>query len=91
MATALNRPERLLVTHYWNPPHLIPLVEVVHGEQTSAETIETTNALLKAAGKYPAQARTDVLSFVGNRLQRALRREAIAGGDCYTRRCRSHR
>lgn len=78
MATALNRPERLLVTHYWNPPHLIPLVEVVHGEQTSAEAIETTNALLKAAGKYPAQVRKDVPGFVGNRLQHALRREAIA-------------
>ena len=78
MATALNRPERFLVTHYWNPPHLIPLVEVVHGEHTSAETIETTNALLKVAGKYPAQVRKDVPGFVGNRLQHALRREAIA-------------
>lgn len=78
MATALNRPERLLVTHYWNPPHLIPLVEVVHGEHTSAETIETTNALLKVAGKYPAQVWKDVPGFVGNRLQHALRREAIA-------------
>jgi 3-hydroxybutyryl-CoA dehydrogenase len=78
MAIALNRPERLLVTHFWNPPHLIPLVEVVHGEHTSAEAIETTSLLLKAAGKYPAQVRKDVPGFVGNRLQHALRREAIA-------------
>ena len=78
MASALNQPERLLVTHFWNPPHLIPLVEVVHGEQTSAEVIETTSLLLKAAGKYPAQVRKDVPGFVGNRLQHALRREAIA-------------
>ena len=78
MAIALNQPERLLVTHFWNPPHLIPLVEVVHGEQTSAEAIETTSLLLKAAGKYPAQVRKDVPGFVGNRLQHALRREAIA-------------
>ena len=78
MASALNQPERLLVTHFWNPPHLIPLVEVVHGEQTSAETIETTSLLLKTAGKYPAQVRKDVPGFVGNRLQHALRREAIA-------------
>ena len=78
IAIALNHPEWLLVTHFWNPPHLIPLVEVVHGEQTSAETIETTNLLLKAAGKYPAQVRKDVPGFVGNRLQHALRREAIA-------------
>ena len=78
MASALNQPERLLVTHFWNPPHLIPLVEVVHGEQTSTEAIETTNLLLKTAGKYPAQVRKDVPGFVGNRLQHALRREAIA-------------
>ena len=78
MASALNQPERLLVTHFWNPPHLIPLVEVVHGEQTSAEAIETTSLLLKTAGKYPAQVRKDVPGFVGNRLQHALRREAIA-------------
>ena len=78
MAIALNQPERLLVTHFWNPPHLIPLVEVVHGDQTSAETIETTNSLLKMAGKYPAQVTKDVPGFVGNRLQHALRREAIA-------------
>lgn len=78
MAIALNHPERLLVTHFWNPPHLIPLVEVVHGEQTSAEALETTNALLKEAGKYPAQVRKDVAGFVGNRLQHALRREAIS-------------
>lgn len=78
MAIAMNRPERLLVTHFWNPPHLIPLVEVVHGEQTSAEAIETTSLLLKVAGKYPAQVRKDVPGFVGNRLQHALRREAIA-------------
>ncbi|MCE2395529.1 3-hydroxyacyl-CoA dehydrogenase family protein [Candidatus Poribacteria bacterium] len=78
MAIALNQPERFLVTHFWNPPHLIPLVEVVHGEQTSAEAIETTSLLLKVAGKYPAQVRKDVPGFVGNRLQHALRREAIA-------------
>ena len=50
----------------------------MHGELTSAEAIETTNTLLEAAGKYPAQVRKDVPGFVGNRLQHALRREAIA-------------
>ncbi|MCZ6675974.1 MAG: 3-hydroxyacyl-CoA dehydrogenase family protein [Candidatus Poribacteria bacterium] len=78
MATALDHPDRFLVTHFWNPPHLIPLVEVVCGDLTDPETINITCTLLEAAGKYPARVRKDVPGFVGNRLQHALRREAIA-------------
>jgi 3-hydroxybutyryl-CoA dehydrogenase len=78
MAVALARPERFLVTHFWNPPHIMPLVEVVPGKHTSDETVRTTLALLKDAGKRPALVRKDVPGFVGNRLQHALRREAIA-------------
>jgi 3-hydroxybutyryl-CoA dehydrogenase len=78
MARVLNRPEQFLGNHWWNPPHLVPLVEVIYGEQTSPETIETTRTLLKVVGKYPALVRKDVAGFVGNRLQHALRREAIA-------------
>jgi len=78
MATVLRQPERFLGTHWWNPPHLIPLVEVICGEKTSIEAIEATRALLKCVGKYPALVRKDVAGFVGNRLQHALRREAIA-------------
>ena len=78
LAVALVHPERFLVTHYWNPPYIIPAVEVVPGERTSAEAVETTVALLQAVGKYPALVKKDVAGFVGNRLQHALRREAIA-------------
>lgn len=78
MAPVLREPGRFLITHFWNPPHIIPLVEVVRGEHTSSEAIETTLALLRAAGKRPALVRKDVPGFIGNRLQHALRREAIA-------------
>ncbi|MHC4435247.1 MAG: 3-hydroxyacyl-CoA dehydrogenase family protein, partial [Planctomycetota bacterium] len=54
LAVALVHPERFLVTHYWNPPYIIPAVEVVPGESTSAEAVEATVMLLKAVGKYPA-------------------------------------
>jgi 3-hydroxyacyl-CoA dehydrogenase len=78
MAVALSHPERFLVTHFWNPPYIIPVVEVMPGDHTSAEALRTTITLLEAAGKYPALVKKDVPGFVGNRLQHALRREAIA-------------
>ncbi len=78
MAVALSHPERFLVTHFWNPPYVIPVVEVMPGDHTSVEAVEATMMLLEAAGKYPALVRKDVPGFVGNRLQHALRREAIA-------------
>lgn len=78
MASVLRRPERFLGTHFWNPPYLIPLVEVIRGAQTAPKVVEATVTLLKEAGKYPALVQKDVAGFVGNRLQHALRREAIA-------------
>jgi len=78
MAVALDQPERFLVTHYWNPPYIIPVVEVMPGDATSPEVVETTFQLLETVGKYPAMVNNDVPGFVGNRLQHALRREAIA-------------
>ena len=78
MAVALSHPERFLVTHFWNPPYVIPVVEVMPGDHTSAEAVQTTMTLLQDVGKYPALVRKDVAGFVGNRLQHALRREAIA-------------
>ncbi len=78
MAGALKYPERFLVTHFWNPPHLIPVVEVMPGKVTSPEIVEITCNLLEAAGKFPAMVNNDVAGFVGNRLQHALRREAIS-------------
>ena len=78
MAVALKHPERFLVTHFWNPPYLIPVVEVMPGDATYPAVVETTYKLLEAVGKYPAMVNKDVPGFVGNRLQHALRREAIS-------------
>lgn len=69
---------RVLGTHWWNPPFLVPLVEVIGTDRTSPEVIERTMALHAAAGKTPVHVRRDVPGFVGNRLQHALWREAIS-------------
>ena len=74
----LRHRERAVGTHWWNPPYLVPLVEVIGTEWTSPKTIETTMALHKAIGKTPVHVKKDVAGFVGNRLQHALWREAIA-------------
>jgi 3-hydroxybutyryl-CoA dehydrogenase len=70
--------DRIVGTHFWNPPHLIPLVEVVRGEDTSNETMDQTFSLLQAVGKHAVRINRDVPGFVGNRLQHALWREAIS-------------
>jgi 3-hydroxybutyryl-CoA dehydrogenase len=69
---------RALGTHWWNPPFLVPLVEVIATQWTSPQAVEWTIALHKAAGKMPVHVKKDVPGFVGNRLQHALWREAIA-------------
>jgi 3-hydroxybutyryl-CoA dehydrogenase len=69
---------RALGTHWWNPPYLVPLVEVIGTQWTSQQAIGWTIALHKAAGKMPVYVKKDVPGFVGNRLQHALWREAIA-------------
>ena len=69
---------RALGTHWWNPPYLVPLVEVIGTQWTSQQAIDWTTALHKAAGKMPVHVKKDVPGFVGNRLQHALWREAIA-------------
>ena len=78
LATALEDPGRFLITHFWNPPYIIPVVEVMPGDHTSDQAVETTFAFLEGAGKIPALVKKDTAGFVGNRLQHALRREAIA-------------
>lgn len=70
--------QRIVGTHFWNPPHLIPLVEVVPGDKTVEETVETTYQLLLNVGKHPVKVKKDVPGFVANRLQHALWREAIS-------------
>src|SRR4030042_486684 len=70
--------DRIVGTHFWNPPYLIPLVEVVRGKDTSDETMDQTLSLLQTVGKHPVRVNKDVPGFVGNRLQHALWREAIS-------------
>lgn len=74
----LKRRERALGTHWWNPPYLVPLVEVIETQWTSPGTVDFTMKLHAAAGKNPAHVKKDVPGFIGNRLQHALWREAIA-------------
>ena len=74
----LRRRERALGTHWWNPPFLVPLVEVIGTEWTSPAAINVTMKLHADAGKMPAHVKKDVPGFIGNRLQHALWREAIS-------------
>ena len=74
----LRERTRALGAHWWNPPYLVPLVEVIGTQWTSQATIDWTIALHCAAGKMPVHVKKDVPGFVGNRLQHALWREAIA-------------
>ncbi len=69
---------RLVGTHWWNPPHLIPLVEVVRTAVTADEVFDAAFQWLAAVGKQPVKVLRDVPGFIGNRLQHALWREAIA-------------
>ena len=70
--------DRVVGTHFWNPPYLIPLVEVIKGGETSDATMDKTFNLLKDVGKHPVRVQKDVPGFVGNRLQHALWREALS-------------
>jgi 3-hydroxybutyryl-CoA dehydrogenase len=70
--------ERILGTHFWNPPYLLPLVEVVRTEETASWAVDFTLKLLEEVGKKPVLVKKDVPGFVANRLQHALWREAIS-------------
>ncbi len=73
-----KRKDKILNTHYFNPPYLIPLVELIRSPDTSDETVSVTFQLLKSIGKTPAIIEKEALGFVGPRLQAALIREAFA-------------
>ena len=77
IAEHLEDPSRSATTHFWNPPHLMPLVEIVKGAHTSDETVERLRAVLDAAGKQTVIVRKDVPGQLGNRLLHALFREAF--------------
>src|SRR5262245_22746408 len=74
----LKHRDRVVGTHFWNPPHLVPLVEVIQNDKTSEQTVQKTIGLLRDAGRNPVHVKKDIPGFVGNRLQHALKREAIA-------------
>ncbi len=74
----LETRERGLGTHWWNPPHMIPLVEVIRTEWTDEAVISDMMETLAGAGKTPVRVEKDVPGFIGNRLQHALWREAIS-------------
>ncbi|MDC7787070.1 3-hydroxyacyl-CoA dehydrogenase family protein [Rhodoplanes sp. TEM] len=74
----LAKRERAVGTHWWNPPFLVPLVEVIGTEWTSEAAIAFTMDLHANAGKTPVHVKKDVPGFVGNRLQHALWREAVS-------------
>lgn len=78
IAAGLRRPQRVIGTHFWNPPYLLPLVEVVQAAASDPAAVDWTIALLDRIGMKPVRVAADVPGFVGNRLQHALKREAIA-------------
>jgi len=78
LASSTKRPAQVLVTHYFNPPLVVRLVEIVQGPETSPETVETVRSLYAQIGKIPVVLEKERLGFIGNRLQMALFREALA-------------
>ncbi len=78
IAARTRHKSRVVGTHFWNPPYLVPLVEVVRGDHTADHVMDLTIDILKKVGKHPVRVNKDVPGFVGNRLQHALWREAIS-------------
>jgi 3-hydroxybutyryl-CoA dehydrogenase len=78
LASATQRPDRVLVTHFFNPPTIVPLVEMVRGPETSDETVATVRDVLLQMGKRPAVVQKELPGFIGNRLQGALIIEALS-------------
>lgn len=74
----LRHRERVVGAHFWNPPHLVSLVEVIQTDMTSETVIVRTMDLLRSVDMKPVHVRKDIPGFIGNRLQHALKREAIA-------------
>ena len=77
IAALCLHPERVVTTHFWNPPHLMPLVEIVRGRDTTDDVVTSLRDLLTACGKVPVVVKKDTPGQLGNRLQQALVREAV--------------
>jgi 3-hydroxybutyryl-CoA dehydrogenase len=78
IATPVRDKGRVMGTHFWNPPYLVPLVEVIETADTRRAASDRMMALLAAVGQEPVRVLKDIPGFIGNRLQHALKREAIA-------------
>lgn len=78
IASSTERPDKVVGTHFLNPPYIMPLVEIVKGTKTSDETVAVTHELLTKLGKKTVMVLKEVPGFIGNRLQFALFREAIS-------------
>jgi 3-hydroxybutyryl-CoA dehydrogenase len=76
IASSTSHPERVVGAHFWNPPHLMPAVEVVYGEKTNDETVSKTVSILQEIGKKPAVVRKDVPGQIGIRILYSMIREA---------------
>jgi len=83
IASGTLNPQRIVATHFWNPAHLIPLVEVVRGEKTSDQTVKRAFDLLKYMKKKPIEVKKEAPGFVGNRLQ--FERRYRCGSDLWNR------
>ncbi len=77
VAATMRTPERAYTTHFWNPPHLVPLVEIIIGERSDPAGAQRLRQVLAACGKRPVVGLKDVPGQLGNRLQHALIREAL--------------
>jgi 3-hydroxybutyryl-CoA dehydrogenase len=75
ISSQMEKPERAIVTHWMNPPYLVPLVEVVPGEKTSEETYKTAYEILLKIKKVPVKVQKEILGFLINRIQTAMNRE----------------
>jgi 3-hydroxyacyl-CoA dehydrogenase len=78
IAEGLDHPERVIGMHWSNPPHLIPMIELIPGERTSEETVAAASGLIERLGYYPSLLRKEVPGFVENRVLYAIMRECLA-------------
>jgi 3-hydroxyacyl-CoA dehydrogenase len=78
IAEDLEHPERVVGTHWSNPPHLIPMIEVIPGEKTSQSTIDAAVEMIEAVGYLPSRLKKEVPGFVENRILYAIMRECLA-------------
>ena len=75
-ASGTERQDRIILTHWFNPPHIVPIVEIIKGQKTANETVNLVYALLKKAGKLPIRISKEIPGYLVNRIQMAMMREA---------------